>query len=320
VALWERLHGRVLAGSVVAVLGLLSVYVGVVRPRVETGRNLSPDQPTAVASLQEKAGLEVDPLRSYDELSLEWLSWYLGPAAVALGLLGFALLVGRVLLRRRVDDPRVLLAGLAFLLLFGASTALYLWRPSIIPVQYWATRRFLPVTIPGLLLCAAWLATLLRPARLRAVVGAVVAVALLVPPLVFLSGRATEREYVPMLAVTEMLCAALEPDDAVVLLGGRRIATALPQTVSSFCGVPVAVISGATTPAELAQVSQSAAAAGKRLVYLSPVADPFLAAGPVPGDFEPVVDVTVSVVALSLLERPSERFRFPLQIFIAPAP
>ena len=320
-ALWDRLHGKALAVGVVVVLGLLSVYAGILRPAIEVGRNLSPEQPTAVASLQEQAGLEVDPLRSYDELSVEWLTWYLGPVAVALGLLAFALLVGRVLLRRRPgDDPRVLLAGLAFLLLFGASTALYLWRPSIIPVHYWATRRFLPVTIPGLLLCAAWLPTLLRRrAWLRAAVAAVVAFALLMPPLVFLRGHATEREYVPMLAITEKICDALEPDDAVVLIGGTRLSTGMPQTISTFCGVPVAVIDNTTTPADLGEVSKAAAAAGKRLVYVSPTQAPFLAAGPVPGDFTAIAEHTVTVVALSLTGRPDERFAFELKVFKASA-
>jgi hypothetical protein len=316
-ALWDRLHGRALAGGVTAVVVLLSGYAGLVRPYVETGRNLSPEQPTAVASLQEQAGLAVDPLRSYDELSLQWLSWYLGPAAVTLGLLGFAVLVWRALRRQPSSaQARLALGGLAFLLLFGASTALYLWRPSIIPVHYWATRRFLPVTIPGLLLLAAWLAAAVR-GRWRLPVGALVAVSLLVPPLVFLRGHVTEREYVPMLAVTEQICDALEPDDAVVLLGGGRLPTGLPQTVGVFCGVPVAVVDRDTTSTDLATVQQAVQGVGRRLVLLGALPDPQLADGPYTADFRPVVDVPVSVVALSLTGRPDERFVFPMTVFLA---
>jgi hypothetical protein len=309
---------------VAGVVGLLSAYAGLVRPQVETGRHLSPRQPTAVAALQEQAGLAIDPLRSYDERSLEWLSWYFGPAAITLGLVGLVLLVHRTLVRQRSpEQARVALASLAFLLLFGASTALYLWRPSIIPVQYWATRRFLPVTIPGLLLCAAWLAAALpRPSRpgagargLRIGVGAAVAAALLVPPLVFLPGHGTEREYIPMLAATEQVCAALEPDDAVLLVGGQRLSTGLPQTIHAFCGVPVAVISETTTLADVDTAARAAQAAGKRLVLLSPVPDPFLPDGPLPATFTPVVDLEVSVVALSLTGRPDDEFRFPMTVF-----
>ena len=329
--IWERLRGRALGAGVAVLLIALSVYAGIVRPFVETGRHLSPQQPTAVASLQEAAGLPVDPLRSYDELSVQWISWYLGPVAVALGLLGFALLVRRVLLRTRsAHEVDVALAGLAFLLLFGASTALYLWRPSIVPVQYWATRRFLPVTIPGLLLCAVWLGStvgrtglgrtaLHRTALRRAAAGAIAA-ALLLPPLIFLQGHAKERDYVPMLAITEQLCDALGPDDAVVLLGGTRLATGMPQTLRAFCGVPVAVSSAETTTGDLRTAAQAAAAAGRRLVYLSAVEQPALVDGPVPGDFRPVVDLTVSVVALELTGRPDERFAFPVRVWSSPAP
>lgn len=319
-ALWERVRGRALAWAVAGVVALLSLFAGLVRPHVQEARGLSPTQPTAVASLQERAGLPVDPLRSYDERSLEWLTWYLGPVAVVLGLLGFTILVWRTLVRHRSpEQARAALAGLAFLLVFGASTALYLWRPSIIPVQYWATRRFLPVTIPGLLLCAAWLPTAVPGRRARSVVGAAVAIALLLPPLLFLPGHATEREYVPMLSVTEQLCAALEPDDAVVLVGGGRLATGLPQTLQIFCEVPVAVVSSTTTRDDLATAAQAAAEQGRRLVLLSPVPDPTVADGPVPGEFSEIVDEKVSVVALTLTGRPDERFAFPMTVYLAPA-
>jgi len=322
VGLWERIRGRALAASVVLLVLLLGAYAGVVRPLVEVGRNLSPDQPTAVGSLQEAAGTAVDPLRSHDELSLQWLTWYLGPAAVALGLLGLTVLVWRTLARQRsTGDAQAALAGLAFLLVFGASTALYLWRPSIVPVHYWATRRFLPVTIPGLLLLASVAASAVPGRRgWRPVAAAVATVALLAPPLVYLRGHATEREYVPMLAVTEQLCAALEPDDAVVLIGGVRLSTAMPQTLRAFCDVPVAIMSGTTTPTDLKAIAAAVRAAGRRPVFLSPVAGPFVAAGPVPGTFRSVVSEQVSVVALTLTTRPQEVFIFPIQVFLAEAP
>jgi hypothetical protein len=130
-ALWDRLRGRALAGSAAGLVVLLSLYAGLLRPQVETGRNLSTGQPTSVGVLQELSGLPADPLRSYDELSLQWLTWYLGPAAVALGLLGLAVLVWRTLRRQSSPEQgeRALLA-LGFVLLFAASTTLYLCRCS----------------------------------------------------------------------------------------------------------------------------------------------------------------------------------------------
>lgn len=315
--LWSRLHGRALAAVLTGLLVLLSAYAGLVRPYVETGRNLSPEQPTAVAVLQEQLGQSPDPLRSYDELSLQWLTWYLGPVAVGLGLLALAVLVWRTLRRQPTarDAQRTLLA-LGFVLLFGASTALYLWRPSIIPVHYWATRRFLPVTIPGLLLLAAWLVPQVR-GRWRWPAGAGVGAALLVPPLVYASGHWTEREYVPVLAVTEQVCAALEPQDAVLLVGGLPLSTGLPQTITAFCGNPVAVIDRGATVDDVEDVQEAVEAADRRLVLLSPVSGPTLPDGPVPGDFELVVDQDVTVVALTLDRRPDELYRFPLSVWAA---
>jgi len=320
--LWERVHGRTLAFAVAGVVALLSLFAGLVRPHVQEARGLSPRQPTAVANLQEAAGVQVDPLRSYDERSLEWLSWYLGVPAVALGLLAFTVLVWRALVRQRsADQARTAFAGLAFLLLFGASTALYLWRPSIVPVHYWATRRFLPVTIPGLLLLAAWIgAAWPVRSRWRPLVAGIVAAAVLLPPAWFLRGHVTEREYVPMLAVTEQLCDELSPDDAVVLLGGGMIATGLPQTLQIFCNVPVAVVSGTTTRTDLQEVRQSAAEHGRRLVLVSPVAEPAVADGQVDAAFEQVVQESVDVVALSLLDRPDTIYTFGMNVFVAREP
>jgi len=314
--LWHAVSGRALAASVSGVLVLLSCYAAFVRPHVETGRNLPPDQPTAVEALQLQAGLPSDPLRSYDEMTVHWLSWYLGPAAVGLGLLALVVLVWRSLRRQPSEQAgRSALALLGFLLLFGASTALYLWRPSIIPVHYWALRRFLPVTIPGLLLLAACLVPAVR-GRWRYPVGAAVAAALLAPA-VFLQDHVTEREYVPMLSVTEQLCEQLQPDDAVLLIGGGQLATGMPQTLQAFCGVPVAVVDGTTTLADVTAVAGAARAAGRRLVLLSPTQAPGVTDGPVPGDFQPVVQEVVSVVALSLVERPQGPYEFEFTVWRA---
>jgi hypothetical protein len=271
--LWQVLHGRVLAASVCGVLVLLCGYAAFVRPRTEVGRNLPPAQPTAVESLQLRAGLESDPLRSYDEQSLIWLTWYLGAAAVALGLLALVLLVWRSLRRQPSErDGQQALAVLGFLLLFGASTVLYLWRPSIIPVHYWAMRRFLPVTIPG---CCCWRCGWCRGARPLALAGrrrrggSAAGAAGRLP-----AGPPDRAGVRPDAGVTERLCAELEPDDAVLLVGGGTLATGMPQTLRAFCGVPVAVVDTATTLADVTAVADAAQAAGKRLVLLSAIEAP----------------------------------------------
>ena len=316
-ALWDRLRGRVLAGAGAGAVALLALYAAVLRPSLETGRHLSPTQPTAIAVLQEAAGRTVDPLRSYDELSLTWLSWYSGWPAVALGVLGLCALVWRLL--RRPATPaqaQSALLALAPVLLLVTTSALYLWRPSIIPVQYWATRRFLPLTLPGLLLCAAWLVAHL-PRPTRRVVGPLVALALLVPPLTSLVPRVDEREYRPVRAAVDQLCAVLEEDDAVVLVEGAPVTNQLPHTIRAFCGNPVAVAGSRTTAEELAQVAQAVRAAGKRPVYLTRDTSTRF---DLDVEWEQVVEQEVSVVALSLYERPDERYVFPLTVYRAVAP
>ncbi len=325
-ALWARLRGPILGSVAAGTIGLLAVYAYAVRPHVAIARNLVAGQPTPVNGLQVAEGRPVELGRSYDELSMHWLSWYVGPVALALGVLGFALLLRHVLAGRRGRDGD--LAVLLVLLVVGASSVLYLWKPSVSPVQYWATRRFLPLTFPGLLLCAGWCLGWLwdaggraRPAgawlvRTGAVLGVV---ALLAPPLSYLRGHLRDRDYVPMLAAARQICAALGPHDAVLLLGAP-ISMSLPQTVSALCGVPVGVLDNTTTHADLATSYRLAQKAGKRLVYLSPVAHQLIFDGFIEAEYHKVVDLSVSVEALSLTRRPSARFAFPLTVWFAVAP
>ena len=327
--LWTRLRGPRLGTSAAASVGLLAGYAYAVRPHVAIARHLVPQQPTPVNSLQVAEGKPLEFGRSYDELSMHWLSWYVGPLALALGVLGFALLLRRVLGAGRPGRARDGdLAVLLVLLVVGASSALYLWKPSVSPVQYWATRRFLPLTFPGLLLCAGWCLGRLwdaggrarpRGAWLVRSTAAFGVVALLAPPLAYLRGHVRDRDYVPMLAATRQICAALGPHDAVLLLGAP-ISMSLPQTVGALCGVPVGVLDNTTTHADLAVAYRLASKAGKRLVYLSPVERELIFDGFIEADYRKVVDLPISVEALSLTKRPSARFVFPLTVWFAVAP
>ena len=100
-----------------------------------------------IGGLQRHECLAFEPTRSYDELSVTWLSWYYGWPLVLLAFAGLAL-IARSAIRSR--DPRYLI----LLTVIAAPSALYLWRVSVTPDLVWAMRRFLPVTIPGFLLAA----------------------------------------------------------------------------------------------------------------------------------------------------------------------
>ena len=136
-----------------------------------------------VGFLQQAEGVVVDSARRYYEHSMEWLSWYLGPVTLALGVIGVAIAVWWVI---RGHGRR---SGLALALgAFLAPTVLYLWRARAVPDQMWVMRRFLPVTIPGVALaCFAVLAMMWRTRDvILRVVAVLVGVAAVVAPAVAL--------------------------------------------------------------------------------------------------------------------------------------
>ncbi len=84
---------------------------------------------------------------AYQSQILVRMVWFTTPAVAVLGLAGF------LLAARRLDAPKTLLLG-AFLG-FGV---LYAAIPNVAPDLPWATRRFVPVVLPGLCLLAGYAA------------------------------------------------------------------------------------------------------------------------------------------------------------------
>ena len=64
---------------------LLSAWL--VRPAIGEARS---GTPYALEAIQRREGLLVDPTRSYDELSMAWIGWYVGAPVLALGCFGIA--------------------------------------------------------------------------------------------------------------------------------------------------------------------------------------------------------------------------------------
>jgi hypothetical protein len=152
-----------------------------VRPLLMTAHGLDdPGKQAFLKTLQVAEKVTIDPTRTYAESTVTWLTWYLGPFLVILGLLGLA-----VLLVRAVRNGDLSLTP--FLLLFVVTGLGYLVKPSITPDQIWAMRRFLPTVVPALALAAmlvvalvlAWLRT--RPPGWSIGAGLVAAVALVSP-------------------------------------------------------------------------------------------------------------------------------------------
>ncbi|HEX6799139.1 MAG TPA: hypothetical protein VF116_15625, partial [Ktedonobacterales bacterium] len=128
----------------------------------------------------------------YAPLSLHWIYWYTGAITIAFAVIAFAMLSRRCV---KGEAPVWVLP----MLVFAWAVLFFLLRPAITPHQPMASRRLVPVVLPGMILLAVWLASWLAaksralhlvdvPQRLtRAPRGAVVALCALgiaLPPAV----------------------------------------------------------------------------------------------------------------------------------------
>ncbi len=228
-----------------------------------------------ITFLQKARHLPLDGSRGYGELTVAWLTWYIGVPAVVLGTLGLASLVERA--ARTLQPSLVLSVGMIVL-----TATLYLVRPSITPDQIWASRRLLPLAFPGVLLGAAIvLSWLLHRSRWLGALAAVLGVLVAWDTVDASQPLWDKRQYVPQLAEITAVCRALPSDAAVIV--GPKLAPIWLQTVRSYCDVPVAG-TGQIQPAMLSQARTSAAAVGRRLytVISSPTELPGLPASPTP--------------------------------------
>ncbi|GAB3703742.1 hypothetical protein [Nocardiopsis oceani] len=203
-----------------------------------------------VAAVQEMEGLPIEGSRTYYDMSLYWVGWYVGLGTVLLGSLGAALVLRRLTQRR---DFQWLLP--AMLLVWTVATILL--RPAITPDHPWASRRLIVLVIPAFILFAVWFVAWLtryceaasRRARggalvrsLPAVVAASAAVSLLGPTLVTAaSGAMGYRQDVGSAAETERLCASLPPDASVIVVDSDMAGGYMPL-LRNVCGVPTAAL------------------------------------------------------------------------------
>lgn len=279
------------SAAVAAGLGWLAV-----RPYLQTVRGvLGPDTARYVGYLQRIAGLRVDPTRLYAEDTLYWVIWYAGIATVLLGGFGAAVLLRRclhALLSWRDASGAALNWALPLAIVLGGAGAV-LWQPFTVPDQPWASRRLVPVVIPGLVLLATWTAAwLTRQARDRgagiataAVVGAFCVGAMLLPSvstsfgfgLAHAGTRGGLQPTAGGLAQHSVgaheaealrgVCSVIGKSSAVLIVD-RRVAADFSQVIRGMCGVPVAWVAP-TAPASTVQaVLTGIAGSGRRAVLL----------------------------------------------------
>lgn len=265
---WSRIARPVSTIAAVAVVAAL-LAGWLVRPLVQEVTTGTPF--SAVEALQLRAGLPVEPARTYYEYSLWWMAWYLGIPALAAGIVGMGLLARRFL--RGGAGPWA--AGV--LALGAASGALYWWNPSITPDHLWAMRRFVPAVLPSLAVLVAvtlgsLLALLARHVVARSVAAALAVVVVLVPPALTtwpVHRQSDQRGYLyPVLDA----CGMAGDDAAMIVVGGDASLT-LPQTLRSWCGVPVAAQGDAfgreLAPVTAASIAASVAAEGRELFLVA---------------------------------------------------
>jgi hypothetical protein len=252
--------------AVAALVGLA------IRPYLQTVRGPATGATARfVGSLQLLEHLPIDPGRLYAEDTLYWVIWYVGLPAVLLGGFGLALLVRRcVRALFSWHDPsgaaRVWALPLAVIC---CGSAAVLWQPETVPDQPWASRRLVPLVLPGLILCAIWASAWLRGlARSRgagktaaSVVAAFCVAALLVPTLATTfgltlthsgkggalrpaaDGLALKRTGPGEVGAVSRLCSSLGPSAAVVIVA-QPVAQQFTQVIRGMCGVPTASMVG----------------------------------------------------------------------------
>jgi hypothetical protein len=298
IGLVRKRAGRLLAArplrwlpeaGVVVVAGLVIAFA--VRPYVQTVRG-GPNP--YVGYLQRVMRLPVEPGRLYSERSLYWLIWYLGVPALLLGAAGLAVLTRRCLRALFTwRDPGGLARVWALpVAIFGWALVAVLWHPGTVPDQPWASRRLVPVVLPGLAVMAVWAcARLTANARRRgagrfaiSTATACFVAALVIPPAaitfgigpwrsaqpsvrVALAGLASQRAGGGELSAVRSLCSAIPANSSVIMVD-QTAAHGFAPLIRGMCGLPVGIVPAASQ-ADVEQVIGGIARAGRHPVLMA---------------------------------------------------
>ena len=323
----------------VAALTILAVIGFAVRPYFQTVRGeTDPATISYVAELQKLAHLAIDPRRQYSEDSLYWVIWYIGVPAVILGAIGIALLARRCLraLLSWRDSGYARIWALP-LMIIGWVTVTVLWRPGIIPDQPWASRRLVPVVLPGLILTAVWASAWIKErgrqlgaSRVAASVVAVCCViALLVPAAVTTFGFGTTKTATGSTRLTanglafkrtgagedravRQLCASIGPNASVVIVDSLT-ADRFSQVIRGMCATPTASMDN-PDPASVAAVVAGIQRAGRRPVLLAEQQSQLAAYG---GSTQQVLNLLTTQDAHQLTQPPARTWLIHFVIWMS---
>jgi hypothetical protein len=185
---------------------------------------------------------------NYAPLSLHWIYWYTGASTIAFAVIAYAVLGRRCI---KGEAPVWVLP----IFVFAWATMFFLLRPAITPHQPYASRRLVPVVLPGLILLAVWLASwLAQKSRVvhlvdvpdffkrapRAFVIVCCAGAIFLPPAIAnFGGLAFKRTFVGEIAALNEICAGI-PHGSSVLIIDNNMMQEFGQAIRGMCDVPVA--------------------------------------------------------------------------------
>ncbi|MGO9876056.1 MAG: fibronectin type III domain-containing protein [Acidimicrobiia bacterium] len=247
---------RARAASPAGVLVLIGGFgAWVVRPIIQDVH--APGVNATVQFVQRINHLPIDGTERYAQLSVQWISWYVGPITLTIAIIGAAA-VTYALVRGSLRLPNQIAA-----FLFVPPALLYIWRPSITPDQIWAARRFLPAVFPATILLAfAVLCALVRAPdprfrRERRAIAIMLAVATVAFPVITLRNVSQMTEQRGLLPAINYACKILGHNSAVVVLQEAKsvVWESDPQTLRSFCDDPVMVMINRPNPVLLHSLS-----------------------------------------------------------------
>jgi hypothetical protein len=257
IAAWTAVFGMVLAWSIRPFVQQLKWPAG---PSSQPYIHLN-------NAIQRNEGLPLSGLRTYGEHSVVWLSWYLGPIALAVAIVGLGILVARL-----IREPSPIVA--VVLLIAGSLAAEYLWNSHVNGDQPWAMRRMIPSVLPlCALLAAAGLSLvcdavkLARPAfpiTLLAAAGAVAFIAFPFGRTIPVRNLSTDANYS---AAIDKVCTTVGPKAAILSIP-PILGVAYTQTLRDWCNVPVAGLSGKIDAPTIETLAQSWRKQGRRLWIL----------------------------------------------------
>jgi hypothetical protein len=333
--LWKRglpeVKGRWLPNAASA-LAVLIVLAFAIRPYVHQAHAaMIKTSEQSIARYERANHVPIDPSRTFAEISLHWVFWYVGAPVVILGTVAAALLARRCL---RGQAPLWTLP----LVTFAWTIVTFLYRPAITPDQPWASRRLVPAVLPGFILLAVWASSALIGwlnkhgyAGISSIGSGIVLVAALALPPAMTTfglgvktggplgvtltahGLAFKTTYGGELGAVDGLCAAIPKDSSVVIIDGP-VADRLAEAVRGMCGDPTTRVTPAGRPPDasvIRSIVQGIQQAGRRPVLLAANASEL---APYHGLIRRVMALNTTMDGSTLLEPP--RTTVPLKLSV----